>query len=90
MNNIITLPHTFYVKNISLVNVDILNIPLFYIPFIFLVSVFFFNTMKLQKIKASELPLPLRSPGNVQGKEEGVFPVPLTRMDAVSKSGQKK
>lgn len=73
-------------------NVDILNIPLFCIPVIFLKSLFFFffNTTKLQKIKASALPLPLRSPGNVQGKEEGVFPVPLTRMDAVSKSGQKK
>ena len=33
---------------------------------------FFFNTVELQKIEMSELPLPLRSPGSVQGKEEGV------------------
>lgn len=44
LNNIITLPHTFYVKNISLVNVDVLNMPLFCIPVIFLKSLGFFLT----------------------------------------------
>lgn len=54
-------------------NIDVLNIPLFCSPVIFLSLYYYFlNPMELQKIEVSELPLPLRSPGSVQGKEEGV------------------
>lgn len=72
-------------------NIDVLNIPLFWSPVIFLsLYYYFFNAMELQKIEVSELPLPLRSPWQCSGKEEGAAFVPLARMDAVSKSGQKR
>ena len=80
-----------------------LSLPSFKIPYIcvsilywclsfWLTSLFsfFFNTMELQKIETSELPLPLRSPGQCSGKRGRCCPVPLARMDAVSKSGQKR
>ena len=42
-NNIITLPGTFHIKNISLMNVDILNVAPFLYPYFFLKSVGFFG-----------------------------------------------